>query len=174
EAELKLIGLGEQPMVTLTAGGDDIGKRWSAEIARSENVIDQASRLTYLVARVADPYGRAGTNDTVLLFGSFVAAEISGKEYDHVATLPRHVLRGRNQLYTVNQENRLQIREISLLRGDAESLFVASGLEPGDRVITTAIEAPVTGMLLRVEGDLADSAGLGSEKVVTTQSIEVP
>ena len=53
---------------------------WPAKITRSEGVFDAASRVLYLVAEIADPYGLISgqVGITPLLVGTFVSAEIAG------------------------------------------------------------------------------------------------
>ena len=44
-------------------------------------------------------------------------------------------------------------RSVELIRADDESVYIASGLKPGERVITTAIDIPLPGTRLLIAGD---------------------
>ena len=71
---------------TVNLSGTFAGKelQWQAEIVRSEGVVDDNSRMTYLVAEVKDPYFLNNSNaahDLPLRFGSYVKAKILGIEH---------------------------------------------------------------------------------------------
>ena len=55
----------------------------------------------------------------------------------------------------------MRFREIELLRTERDRIVVAGGLEPGERVCTSALDATIDGMLVRV----APVEGAGPEAV---------
>ena len=59
----------------------------------------------------------------------------------------------------VDRDERLRFRSVEVLRADRESVVIASGLEPGDRVCVSPIETPVEGMRVRalLPGENADA-----------------
>ena len=90
-ARIELISRGsnatELPTVTLNATVASKPVRWTAQIVRSEGVVDQLNRSQYLVAQINDPYAvisESVGNSTPLLMGTFVRAEIVGKTIDNV------------------------------------------------------------------------------------------
>jgi hypothetical protein len=137
-----------RPPVTLyaTVGGRD--RSWEAEIVRTEGVVDARSRVLYVVAEVKDPY-RLEHEGVALRFGTFVRAEIAGLQVSDVIPLPRHVVRGKNQVLVMDDENRLRVRTVEVARAGTDLVYVAGGLEEGEQVVMTAIDVPVDGMLLR-------------------------
>ena len=141
--------------LAMTVRTDTGGERhsWPARLVRSENVIDQRSRVIYAVAVVDDPYGVLGRRDgPVLPFGTFVEADIPAAIGHQVVGVPRHAVRGSNQLMVVDGDNRLRLRNVVIVRGDPQHAFIDGGLEPGERVIVSSLDAPVEGMTVRVEG----------------------
>jgi len=146
---------GPRPAVTLTVqlGGRDY--RWQGEIVRTEGAFDDQTGTLYAIAQVRDPYGyREGTPP--LAVGLFVQAEIEGRERPDVVGLPRTALvRGAYRVLVVDSEDQLRFRDITVLRGDREQVFVSAGIEPGERVIVSALETPVEGMKVRI-GDGAE------------------
>jgi RND family efflux transporter MFP subunit len=140
------------PDVTLSAVQRGKLTEWNAQIVRSEGVVDEKSRVTYAVARVADPY-RLHTEGAVLPMGTFVGASISGSTLDGIVRAPRSALRGSDQLIFVDDESRLRIRSIQIARADANYVYVTEGAAAGDRIVVTALETPVNGMKVRTESD---------------------
>jgi len=150
------------PAVTLAA--EQAGRRveWQGRIVRSEGVVDEATRVTYMVASVSDPYLRqpAVPDRKPLPMGTFVAAEIEGRTVADVIRVPRSALRGNGQLVVVNDESRLDIRDVDILRADAKYAYLVGGVAAGERVALTVIENPVNGMHVRTDtADAGDTDG---------------
>lgn len=158
--EISADGVPQGPRVTLSAEYRGRTETWDARIARTEGVVDDRSRVTYAVARVDDPYGLERGNDCVPLpMGTFVAAEIDGRTVEDVIRVPRQALRGNSELMFVDDESRLRIRTVDVLRTDRNFAYLEAGAEPGERISLTAIESPVNGMRVRVDGEaLVDDA----------------
>ncbi|NNF51421.1 MAG: efflux RND transporter periplasmic adaptor subunit [Gammaproteobacteria bacterium] len=139
--------------VLLEATRKGLRQTWEAVITRTEGVVDESTRVTYAVARLDDPYGLRSDAAQPLPVGSFVSARIEGVTMADVVRVPRSVLRGRNELLFVEQDNTLRLRNVAVLRTDKDYAYIMSGTEPGERVVLTAIESPVNGMVVRVAGD---------------------
>ena len=145
-------GSAQGPAVTLTATRKGRPQSWDARIVRTEGVVDESSRVTYAVARIDDPYAlRSG--GTPLPMGTFVSATIAGSEAENIIRVPRSVVRGSDQLVFVDEDNKLRIRTVNIIRGDANFVYVGDGAEVGDRVVSTSLETPINGMSVRVRGD---------------------
>ena len=161
-AEITASGDGAGPMVTLTAVQKGVEKKWRAQIVRGEGVVDERSRVTYAVARIEDPY-RLHSDGTPLPMGTFVAASIDGSEILSVMRVPQSAVRGSDQLLFIDAENKLRIRKVDIVRSDAEFAYVRGGATAGERVVLTALEAPINGMALRTEADSgSDTSQLAS------------
>src|SRR5690606_12136168 len=141
------------PEVVLTAEGSGLGGRWNAEIIRTEGVIDEVSRVIYAVAQVVDPYGVLGLSDQdVLRVGTFVRAEIQGVRAENVVALPRAVLRPNDTVLVASDRRELEIRAVTVLRAEADVVYLSDGLADGELVITTALDAPIPGTPLAIAG----------------------
>ena len=68
----------------------------------------------------------------------------------NVFVLPRIVLRSANQVLVVDKENRLRFRTVDILRTESDQVIIRSGLEPGERVAVSVVEAAVDGMKVHV------------------------
>lgn len=143
------------PTVLLTARYRGRQTQWPARITRTEGVVDERNRVIWAVARVDDPYALVdpGTPAAPLPMGTFVSASIDGITVDGIVRVPRQALRGNRQLMFVDDESRLRIREVEVLRADGEYAYLSDGAAAGERISLTAIESPVNGMRVRVEGD---------------------
>jgi len=163
-AEITQTGGANGPPVKLSAIQKGRYTEWDAQIVRSEGVVDERSRVTYSVASVVDPYQLHG-DGIPLPIGTFVAAKISASIVVDIIRVPRSALRGSDQLLIVDDENKIEIRSVEILRSDAQFAYITGGVEAGDRIAITAIEAPTNGMSVRTEESLAEDAASEDEQV---------
>ena len=136
----------DAPVVTLMA---KVGQReytWQGRIVRSQAAVDQDTRLIYVYAEVDDPYGVSANSSMPLAVGLFVTAEIDGAETQTAFTIPRDALRNDDQVYIINDEERLEIRTVDVLSTSEERVVIASGVEAGEQVVISTIPAAVDGM----------------------------
>jgi len=136
---------GQWPAVTLRAAVGGKPQHWQGRIVRSEAALDSASGQLYLVAQVEHPE-QATPSRPPLLSGLFVQAEIEGVRRDGLFTLPRSALNSLQQAKLVDQDLRLEIRPLDVLRTEADRVIVTSGLKAGDRVVISEMPVPVAGM----------------------------
>ncbi|WKJ92370.1 efflux RND transporter periplasmic adaptor subunit [Methylomonas montana] len=136
---------GRWPTVTLRAELAGKPQRWQGRIVRSEAALDDNSGQLYLVAQVAEPF-RETPDRPPLLSGLFVQAEIEGVRRDGLFTLPRTALSSLQQAKLVNAEQRLEIRQLEVLRQETEGVIIKAGLNPGERVVVSEMPVPVAGM----------------------------
>jgi RND family efflux transporter MFP subunit len=143
-----------RPRVVLTAAGSGISGEWQAEIIRTEGVVDETSRVIYAVAQVVDPYGVLGMSaQAELRVGSFVRAEIQGLRAENVVVLPRSVLRADDSVLIANEQRKLEIRSVSVLRAEPETVYISHGIADGELVISTAMDVPIPGTQLAISGE---------------------
>lgn len=153
---IPVFGQGTELQRPVTLHGNVAGQlnEWPAELVRTEGIVDENTRLTYLVAEVRDPYGLiAGTHDPALPMGTFVEADIAGRAAEGLIVLPSEALHNGDQVYLANDEDELEVRTVNVVRSTPSWVYVDDSILPDDRVITTAIPAPVPGLKLRVRGD---------------------
>jgi multidrug efflux pump subunit AcrA (membrane-fusion protein) len=134
---------------------DFAGERhsWNGRIVRVEGEIDPVSRMVHVVAQVLDPYGKYGEDDPMpLAVGMFVEAEIMGSVVADAIVLPRTALRGERMLI-VDEEDRLRFRDVDVLRVDRGDVVIVGGLDAGDRVCVSTLEAVSDGMKVRASGE---------------------
>ena len=149
-SELTTKGSADGPAVQLTATQKGRPTSWPATIVRTEGVVDEKSRVTYAVARIRDPYA-LHHEASVLPVGTFVKASIEGISATNILRVPRSVVRGSNQLVFVDAEDKIRVRYVDIARSDANYVYIAEGVEPGERVVLTALESPINGMAVRTQ-----------------------
>jgi len=148
------------PRVELRA--DFAGERhtWVGRVVRTEGEIDPRSHMVHVVARVDDPYGRAARGGRPpLAVGLFVEARIRGRHLEEAVVLPREALRADDAraqdspagdaVWIVDAEDRLRIRPVRVVRRAEDDVVIGAGLEPGDRVVVSALSSVVDGMPVR-------------------------
>jgi hypothetical protein len=152
-------------VVTLSA--EYAGERlsWTGHVVRTEGALDARTRMINVVARVDDPYDREGGGQRPPLpVGLFVDAEIEGRLVEDVFELPRAALRRDGQVWVVDEDDRLHVRRVDVLRSGRQYTWIREGLEPGEKVVTSSLEVVSEGMKVRVakrtaRGEDAASAG---------------
>ena len=119
-------------------------------ITRTEGEIDRRTRQLTVVARVDEPYARDESGERPpLAIGMFVAATIRGRTFRDVIVIPRIALRGDGEVWVLDGENNLRRRAVEVLRTETERVLVRAGLDDGDVVCVTPLDAPVDGMPVR-------------------------
>ncbi|MFP4070774.1 MAG: efflux RND transporter periplasmic adaptor subunit [Desulfovibrionales bacterium] len=125
--------------------------QWSGRIMHSLGILDENSRLAKVLISVRNPLD-AGSNP--LMLGDYVRVAIQGRDLGEMFVLPRKALR-RGDAVWIAAEGRLEIRPVEIALRSGETVYVRSGLNPGELIILSNIAAPVPGMPL----DVAESSG---------------
>lgn len=142
---------------------EGVETRWAARIVRSEGVIDDQSRMAYLVAEVTNPYGLQIPNDTdptinqstshPLRFGSYVQVVIKGINVAKATLVPRYLVKD-GRVPVLNAERKLAFKKVESIREQGTDMVIVDGLADQDLVIVSALQYPVDGMALRLLGDI--------------------
>ena len=139
----------ERPPVGVVLKAEFAGREhtWRAEVVRTEGELDGDTRMVNVIAQVAAPYDPP--NGAPLTVGMFVEAEILGREVADVVVLPRAALQANDQVYLVGTDNRLEFRDVAILRATGETVYIQGGIAEGELVCTNRLEAAVEGELVR-------------------------
>lgn len=140
---------GDRPPVAVVLKAEFAGREhtWRAEVVRTEGELDGDTRMVNVIAQVAAPYDPP--NGAPLTVGMFVEAEILGREVADVVVLPRAALQANDQVYLVGTDNRLEFRDVAILRATGETVYIQGGIAEGELVCTNRLEAAVEGELVR-------------------------
>ena len=137
--------------VLLRAGFAGQDHEWEGSIVRTEGELDATSRMVNLIAHVDEPYQQS--NESPLVAGLFVDATIYGFEHDDIVVLPRSAVQTNGSVYVVNSENRLEEREIDVLRIADDKVYIRNGLREGETVCVTVLRDVLVGQTVRPISD---------------------
>lgn len=107
---------------------------WKGKIMRTEASLDPQSRMFYAVAEIPDPFDPS-KNAVPLLMGMYVNAEIIGKPIANVMRLPKSVIFRRDQVYSLDVDNRVQIHTVKILRSDEQYVWFTGDIKPGQSIV---------------------------------------
>jgi RND family efflux transporter MFP subunit len=138
------------PAVTLHGEFAGSSHTWTGYVHRTAGEIDARTRMLDVVVRVADPYGQGAAPDgTPLSVGMFVEATIAGRALDDAYLVPREALINESQVAVANDDDRLELRDVEVLRTSRDQAILGYGLTAGDRVIVSRLDFIVDGMKIR-------------------------
>ena len=128
----------------------DIGPQtleWPGTVVQRLSDVESAGMLPRLLVEVPNPLESASLP---LLLGAVVSVNIEGNAVEGVYELPRAALRSGDTVWMVNGGSALDIRNVSVVRREAESVMVRGDLGTSATIVTSSIAAPNTGMNVQV------------------------
>jgi RND family efflux transporter MFP subunit len=140
-------GGGKGSAAEVSAGFSGTQTVWKGRVTRMEAQVDQMSRMVHVVIEVPKPYDTS-SGHPALLPGSFVDVRINGRTLGDIVAVPRYAVREGDRVW-VFTDGTLQIRDVEVLRADREQTLISSGLEEGDLVIISSLDAVTDGMTVR-------------------------
>ena len=143
--DLAYIDLAAQPGVIVRSSFGGNAAEWRGRIVRAAGQIDPRTRMLPLVARIENPFA----GPVPLRIGEYVQASIEGRTMEGVIEIPRSALRDGRQVLVVSPASTIHFRDVEILRLTDESAFLTGGLQPGDTIVLSAMDAPVDGMTVR-------------------------
>jgi len=144
------------------------GYERSGEVIELLGDLESEGRMARILVAVKDPLGLQNSGQTTrpLLIGEYVRVEVEGSQLTQVFRIPRIALREDNTVWLVGEGSTLNIRPVTTIWRDTQTVFLDQGLNPGDQVIVSDLAAPVEGMKVQVESadkvEPARSAKTGS------------
>lgn len=135
---------------------DREGHVWEGELHHVVKFDQQTRTLTVAVRIDGKGASSRGAKSLPLVEGMFCSVEIPGKAMNGVFRLPRLAVSYKNTVYLSNA-HRLKTVPVRVERIEGAHAFVASGLSPGDTVVTTRLIDPLENTLL----ELTDTNPLG-------------
>ena len=141
----------EAPKVALSCIVAGKLHHWEGRIMRTDSTYDTASRALFAIVEVADPYGNGASDDGVPLApGLFVDADIDGKSFGDVITIPRDGLRPQDEVYVVDDKGQAEIRQVSVLDATPERAVLTGGVKAGELVVLSPMERSRVEITLKV------------------------
>jgi len=140
--------------VPVTVSAEFAGSQhtWQGRAMRLGGAVDSRSRMVPVVVEIADPYVREGTRPA-LVEGMFVAVSFSAPPPPGAVVIPRTALRPGNQVWVIDGQGKLRLREVTVARAGIDQAVISAGLAVGERICTSNLQYVTEGMDVRVEGD---------------------
>ncbi len=123
---------------------------WQGKVVRTTGQMTSKSRMAGVIILVPDPLGLKLDGDNPQLFlGDHVDIKIMGQNIENVFSIPRAILRDGNTMWVYNS-GVLEIKEVRIAWKEDSVVYIKSGINAGDMVITSDLPAPVKGMSLQL------------------------
>lgn len=125
--------------------------------------LDAAGRMARLLIAVPRPFEQA---DALPLFlNAYVDVYILGKPVQSVFHIPRAGLHEGDVVWIVDDDRRLAMRNVEVVRRLEHSALIRNGIQPGQHLITSRITLPMEGMKVqtREEALAAEPAAADTE-----------
>jgi len=151
-----------RPPVSLSASVMGERHNWEGRIERTEASLDTQTRMYYAVAEVPEPFNLE-RHSAPLMMGLFVNAEIEGKLLEDVVALPSSAIFQRNLLYSLDGEQRVQRKQVRVLKVEGERTWVQGELSAGERIIVDRQGYVSPGVKVRLADDQAPDDGPGPQ-----------
>ncbi len=142
--------------VPVDVSADFAGARhhWKGRAVRLGGAVDNLSRLVSVVVEIPRPYERSGSRPP-LIEGMFVDVLFTADPPDGAVVIPRSALRPGEQVWVIDAEGKLDIRQVEVARAGVDQAIITGGLRAGERICTSNLQYVTQGMPVRVEGDPA-------------------
>ena len=126
----------------------------SGEVYNLIGALENQTRLARVLLTVADPLSHEPESAGLppLMVGSYVEVRIEGKPIEDVIRMDRDFLR-QNDTVWLKQDGVLKIRDVEIVFRDQDYVYIRTGLDADDLVVTTNLATVIEGSPLRLEGD---------------------
>lgn len=133
---------------------------WCGIVVQLLGDLEPQGRMARVLISVPDPLHLDDSSGRSLpmLIDAYVNVAIEGREVNDVVALPRTTLREGRQVWIMNSEDKLEIRDVGIVWGNRDTVLVRSGLREGERLVVSDLPAPVEGMALALDEDHLDGA----------------
>jgi len=130
-------------------------KCWPGYVVRTTGQVDITSRLISVVVEVSEPFKDAHSTPP-LLPGMFVEVLIEGNILKNAIAVPRDAIRNNNEVW-VAKDGKLHVQPLEIVRADRDFAYADSGLDDGDMIIVSSLDAAVEEMKVRIQTEAETS-----------------
>lgn len=120
--------------------------QWLGVVAHVEAQRDARTLMNYVVIHVDHPFVQ---QDQALRFNTFVTVQFEGKVLQSVFPLQRNYLMLNDRIKVLDNNSKLLIKPVEISYSDEDFVYVSSGLNADDLVITTQLPNIKAGSLLQ-------------------------
>ena len=133
-----------QPGMQVDLYSENKESQWKGRVSRFGSIMDPTTQSINM-------YISFSTGGKQVFEGQYLRVEIPGTRIRNVMEVPRKAIVNQNQIYTVNDSNRLEIATIQIEKLTEESLFF-SGLPEGEKVVVEPLFNAYENMPVTIAG----------------------
>ena len=134
----------EQALVEIRSFYKGKNQTWIGRLERVDGVIDPVTRMINLIAVFKNDF--IETDKPNLPIGLFVEAQIDGIILNDIYSIPVNAISENNEVYIVNNDNELVLRQLSILKKYSDFVIVKDGLKAGERIVTSKLSTASNGI----------------------------
>lgn len=114
--------------------------------------IEEQGRMAQVIVEVKDPRSLLpkNKNKPVLLLNTLVDVKINGRQLKNSVRVPRTALREGDQVWTITDKQKLDIRPVKIAARTPNYVYVTDGLDQQNHLVTSDLATPVEGMKIQV------------------------
>ena len=134
----------EQASVVIESFYKGKTQSWKGKLERVDGVIDPVTRMINLIAVFKNDF--IETDKPNLPIGLFVEAKIDGITLKNIFEIPINSISENNEVYIVDKDNQLELRELTILKKYSEFVIIKDGLKAGERIVTSKLSTASNGI----------------------------
>lgn len=117
--------------------------------------LDPNGRMARVLVEVRDPLGLEAQNAgrAKLLLGAYVTVDLVGHPMPNTFLIPRETLRNDDHVWLRRPDATLEIRSVSVLWKNRDTVVIGEGLAAGEQLITSSLSFAADGMKVTVAGE---------------------
>ena len=134
----------EQALVEIGSFYKGKNQTWIGRLERVDGIIDPVTRMINLIAVFKNDF--IETDKPNLPIGLFVEAQIDGIILKDIYSIPVNAISENNEVYIVNNDNELVLRQLSILKKYSDFVIVKDGLKAGERIVISKLSTASNGI----------------------------
>ena len=134
----------EQASVVIESFYKGKNQSWKGKLERVDGVIDPVTRMINLIAVFKNDFIEIDKPN--LPIGLFVEAKIDGITLKNIFEIPINSISEDNEVYIVDKDNQLELRELTILKKYSEFVIIKNGLKAGERLVTSKLSTASDGI----------------------------
>ena len=134
----------EQASVVIESFYKGKTQSWKGKLERVDGVIDPVTRMINLIAVFKNDFIESDKPN--LPMGLFVEAKIDGITLKNIFEIPINSISEDNEVYIVDKDNQLELRELTILKKYSEFVIIKDGLKAGERIVTSKLSTASNGI----------------------------
>ena len=134
----------EQASVVIESFYKGKTQSWNGKLERVDGVIDPVTRMINLIAVFKNDFIESDKPN--LPIGLFVEAKIDGITLKNIFEIPINSISEDNEVYIVDKDNQLELRELTILKKYSEFVIIKDGLKAGERLVTSKLSTASDGI----------------------------